>query len=362
MSVRDNYECEGQMSMFDLYDLDTWYGKTSPEHSAVTKEKTLGAYSKKFAELKIKMPQYLCLRGGAGVQAVASWGMDIQWLGGYTMRSFGESPSEERESHLSQILEDHPHPKYCLSAKACQGILRRAESRGKELPEILKKALIRQSASKNEQESPGGGKGILIQNDHVGALSTLNNQKVAYSTQACGDRDNPSQSYLEETAYTLPSNPMSDRGQAVCTGQTWDGKDVCSTLTANNASGAQRMPDKDNFNAVIVLNDQGGMMVVSMATKQLSQNIGEDVAMPICANDYKEPQVVCLEGNGSRESHKGNGYKESETMYTLNTVEQHSVCYGIDRAAFNQGKNAQFGFSVQEDMAQTIVAKGPGGL
>ena len=35
--------------------------------------------------------------------------------------------------------------------------------------------------------------------------------------------------------------------------------------------------------------------------------------------------VVCLEGNGQRESHKGDGYKESETMYTLNTVEQHGV-------------------------------------
>jgi DNA (cytosine-5)-methyltransferase 1 len=30
-----------------------------------------------------------------------------------------------------------------------------------------------------------------------------------------------------------------------------------------------------------------------MATKQISQNIGIDVAMPIMANDYKEPQIVC---------------------------------------------------------------------
>ena len=33
----------------------------------------------------------------------------------------------------------------------------------------------------------------------------------------------------------------------------------------------------------------------------------------------------------------------------------------IDRAAFNQGKNAQYNFSVMQDVAQTIVAKGPGG-
>ena len=31
----------------------------------------------------------------------------------------------------------------------------------------------------------------------------------------------------------------------------WDGGQVCGTLTANNAGGNQRMPDKDNFNCVI---------------------------------------------------------------------------------------------------------------
>ena len=39
--------------------------------------------------------------------------------------------------------------------------------------------------------------------------------------------------------------------------------------------------------------------------------------------------MVCIEGNGSRDSHKGDGYAETETMYTLNTVEQHAVAYGV---------------------------------
>ena len=48
-------------------------------------------------------------------------------------------------------------PKYYLSARACQGILNRAEKRGKELPEILKTALVNQaSAFKNEPENQGG--------------------------------------------------------------------------------------------------------------------------------------------------------------------------------------------------------------
>lgn len=34
-------------------------------------------------------------------------------------------------------------------------------------------------------------------------------------------------------------------------GVYWDGSDVTGTLTARNAGGGQRMPDKENFNAVI---------------------------------------------------------------------------------------------------------------
>ena len=55
--------------------------------------------------------------------------------------NFGESPSVARESTLSQILEANAPEKYYLSAKACAGILRRAEKRGKELPKMLKDAL-----------------------------------------------------------------------------------------------------------------------------------------------------------------------------------------------------------------------------
>jgi hypothetical protein len=66
-------------------------------------------------------------------------------LGVYTMHSFGEFPKEENVSLLSQILVDEAPQKYSLSAKACQGILNRASRRGKELPEILKKALESQA-------------------------------------------------------------------------------------------------------------------------------------------------------------------------------------------------------------------------
>lgn len=41
-------------------------------------------------------------------------------------------------------------------------------------------------------------------------------------------------------------------------------------------------------------------------------------------------KTICIEGHGTRESHMGNGYKESDVMYTLNTVEQHAVAYNMN--------------------------------
>ena len=56
-------------------------------------------------------------------------------------RNTGECPRDAVESRLSWILERNAPEKYYLSARACQGILRRAEKRGKKLPEMLKVAL-----------------------------------------------------------------------------------------------------------------------------------------------------------------------------------------------------------------------------
>lgn len=147
-------QIKGQMSIFDL---DIWSGKMFPEPLVQTKEKTSESCSKKPQKSQIRMPLFLDLRGGKdGHQAAASWETGGALLGEYMMLSFGEFPKEERESHLSQILEEHPHPKFCLSAMACQGILRRAERRGKELPTLLKETLLRQSVFKNVQDVRGG--------------------------------------------------------------------------------------------------------------------------------------------------------------------------------------------------------------
>lgn len=56
-------------------------------------------------------------------------------------------PQRRKRIYLVADLAGGSAGKYYLSPKACLGILRRASVRGKELPELLKKALERQAAS-----------------------------------------------------------------------------------------------------------------------------------------------------------------------------------------------------------------------
>ena len=135
----------GQMTIFDL---GIWCGKMSPEHCRAESQeaKTSAPSLKKPQGSQTRMPLFLDLRVGTNGQTQgAFWQMGGALLGAYTMHSFGESPKDAVESRLSQILEDNPHPKYSLSARACQGILNRASKRGKELPKELKTALENQA-------------------------------------------------------------------------------------------------------------------------------------------------------------------------------------------------------------------------
>ena len=130
------------------------------------------------------------------------WEDDGAWCGELTTRNTGECPNAAVVSRLSQILEETPHPKYNLTPKACQGILRRAERRGKDLPKLLKAVLIRQSQGASPQERTeahapteaptsyavrirggcdGGGKGALVQTEKSGTLGTGNDQTIFQS-------------------------------------------------------------------------------------------------------------------------------------------------------------------------------------
>ena len=66
-------------------------------------------------------------------------------LGACTMPNISAQHSGAGACFLSAILQDDVPEKYSLSPKACAGILRRAEHRGKDLPPLLKAALIQQA-------------------------------------------------------------------------------------------------------------------------------------------------------------------------------------------------------------------------
>lgn len=87
-----------------------------------------------------------------------------------------------------------------------------------------------------------------------------------------------------------------------------------------------------------------------------SRTIDANGGNPAC----NQGGIVVVEGNGSRPSHKGDGYKESDVMYTLNTIEQHAVVYAIDRESYNCGQNYARKMGISEDgINSTLNAQGP---
>lgn len=153
---------------------------------------------------------------------------------------------------------------------------------------------------------PGGGKGILIQDNRTGALSTLNNQSVCYGISPF------------ESNSMKSDNPQSGIYEA----------DTSRTLDLNGGS-----PSCNQGGMAIVQPEselRGGRDEPIVASKAsfFLQSRSDGIADTLVATDYKDPQCVC---------------------------------YGLDRASFNQGKNAKFNFSVEEELAQTITSRGCGG-
>lgn len=125
-------------------DQEYYFGKMFPEFLTPTKDRISELYLKKFAELKMKSFLFLCLQAENGLKQDVFWEKIFHSHGEHWTLNTSESPSVEKECLLSQILEENPHPKYSLSLMACQGVLRKASKRGKNLPSVLKQALEEQ--------------------------------------------------------------------------------------------------------------------------------------------------------------------------------------------------------------------------
>ena len=122
------------------YNLDGCCGRTCREFSPATEGATSRTSSARLGNAGILLPTGLWTLNGC------------EWTG---------CPAQFRNDAgvcgLSDILEtvgEHLR-KYCLSLKACAGILRRAASRGKDLPARLKAALLAQIARIRRTQTAG---------------------------------------------------------------------------------------------------------------------------------------------------------------------------------------------------------------
>jgi hypothetical protein len=124
-----------QQLLFTKTSLDSSQQRTTPLDAS--SERSPGAMK------PLKLKQASGLKQAMFVEKPDEWVTEfltpnsLGWL-----RGVGESFSLPCLVNLSQVLETTPvHQRYFLSAKACEGILRRAAKRGKELPPALKDAL-----------------------------------------------------------------------------------------------------------------------------------------------------------------------------------------------------------------------------
>lgn len=177
---------------------------------------------------------------------------------------FLSAPSPIIPSKLSEILIwDHVPEKYYLSVRACEGILRRAEKRGKRLPDLLRLAL--------EQAD----------------------SKVTEAVAFEGNGNRPSH---HGDGYRNPGEPMYTLNTTEVHGVTtqgiaWDGKETMPTITAHSHN--QLMPDKNNLGAVIVPSE-GGCQPVYAMTDETFFGVEEDKTPTLKARDYKAPMVVTV--------------------------------------------------------------------
>ena len=179
----------------------------------------------------------------------------------------------------------------------------------------------------------GGGKGPLIQTDKSATLATNNDQTLFVPTVfgICArdsnamKSDNPNSGFYEaETTRTLDAN---------------GGNPSCN---------------------------QGGMAVVDFAQNQRDEvrNLGGKSGCLATEPGMKQ-QTYVLQGSmiGRKDENGplGSGVNE-DVSFTLDATDRHAVAYGIDRATYNMGQNAQFAPCIDTEVEPPMLAKGPGAV
>lgn len=301
------YEEEDQVSLFGP---DSWSGKTSPEPSAATREKILPpSWKKPSVSRSQTRPLCLCLRGGGqGADACTMKWEDGALLGEFTTRSFGASPSVGRESLLSQILEECPHPKYRLSAKACVGILKRAKRRKKDLPQVVETALKTQICAELLNRAEEAGKiplpvlvRMIFALNQEARMGYCEYTKTEYPQRLTPHRGGQRQPCVINSVYPDIANTLTRR----CDGSpqpdkgNGDGKTVC-TITGDHEN---RVTD---YTAICIGNGQTDNISMAEQTNTLDTMHDQQMVMIAavdCRNGTENPTT-----NGTLQAKPTGGY------------------------------------------------------
>lgn len=150
----------------------------------------------------------------AGARKAWRWVTPGLSSGACLTRNGSEWRSGAAACSLSSILETGPvAPQYFLSAKACAGILRRAEKRGKTLPELLVRAL--QAAGLAPILKSGGG---FSQSVAFGGNNQSGPIEVATARNACGSGSGRMD--FETETFLVQAQPIAFDARQDCVSST----------------------------------------------------------------------------------------------------------------------------------------------
>ena len=321
-----------------LFDQGTSAGRTYRARSAQARRtgRISGLSWRKLLDYIAPDYQFLDLSSDAGnLLGQYEWTTRSALHGGFWLRNTGASPRDAIESFLSQILQAQPPKKYYLTTAACLGILRRAEERGKPLPQALDTALQIQagligSINCREEKNPDDEPVAFAQNQRdevrdlhdlagaIGAQPGMKQQTFIASFSAGAGASAGTIGYAEEVAPTLKGSPS--------------GNCMPSVMCLHD-QGGQRMDVCENMTGTLRASEKGHQPLVY-------ENPGIDAR--VRESGEISPTVTASYGSGG-----GNTplVQESGDVYCI-------VGNVIDRQPENGGNGAGY----QQDLAYTLTA------
>ena len=214
-----------------------------------------------------------------------------------------------------------------------------------------------------------GGAGFGVSEKGASYTLTARDQHaVAYAIDSMGSNamksKNPKSGCREvecaPTLTTVDSAPVKHQGgTAVVAFLPGNSGKARSVAADEEVSPTLMRTQGESGNKVAVATECVGVFDME-AGKSGARTDTSGVSPTILALHGTDPHAVCIGFNAEPGSHD---QPSNENLGdTLAANHKCGVAIGLDRASFNQGKNAKFGFSVEEECAPTVVSKGPGAV